>query len=79
MSREKMDDHFSNLIELIKVDFQNHAESVARYVNCDREFEDAIQEGVETVIGQVHNMPIWTELLNIYSEILTNKIACRTD
>lgn len=69
-----MDDPFINLTELIKIGFQSHAESIAGHIHSDRDFEHAVQEGIETVIGQVHNMPIWTELLNIYSEILTNKI-----
>ena len=66
--------NFSKLSGLILSEFENHLRLVAQVNTDDKDYENTIQEAIETRIGQVHNMAIWSELADIYSEMLNQKL-----
>lgn len=70
--------NFSKLSGLILREFEDHIRLVAPVIKDDKDYENAIQESIEKRIGQVHNMAIWSELANIYSEMLHSTLKRTT-
>lgn len=70
--------NLSKLSGLILSEFEDHIRLVAPVIKDDKDYENAIQESIETRIGQVHNMAIWSELADIYSEMLNRKLKRTT-
>lgn len=70
--------NLAKLCGLILSEFEDHIRLVAPVVKDDKNDEYAIQEAIETRIGQVHNMAIWSELADIYSEMLNQKLRRTT-
>lgn len=68
----------SKLSSLVLSEFEDHILLVAPVIKDDKDYEKAIHDAIETRIGQVHNMDIWSELADIYTEILNNKLKRTT-
>jgi len=70
--------NLSKLSGLILGEFEDHIRLVVPVIKDDKDYENAIQEAIETRIGQVHNMAIWSELADIYTEMLSRKLKRTT-
>ncbi|HEX3036593.1 MAG TPA: hypothetical protein VHT73_15960, partial [Thermodesulfobacteriota bacterium] len=58
-------------------EFEEHIRQILPVIKDDKDYENAIREAIERRIGQVHNMAIWSELADIYSEMLNEKLGRR--
>jgi len=70
--------NLSKLSGLILTEFEDHIRLIAPVIKDDKDFENAIEESIKTRIGQVHNMGIWSELADIYTEMLNRKLKRTT-
>ena len=66
--------NLSKLASLILNEFEEHVRLVVPVIKDDKDYENAIHEAIETRIGQVHNIAIWGELAEVYSEMLNRKL-----
>lgn len=69
-----MQENFKKLFELIVDEFQDHIDQVVDHIKDSKDYENACLEAIETRIGKVHNMEIWGELNEIYTEMLHKKL-----
>jgi len=66
--------NLSKLSSLILKEFEEHIRQDLPVIKDDKDYVNAIQEAIETIIGQVHNLAILGELAEVYSEILNRKL-----
>ena len=68
-----MENAMEKLNDVIIRELSDHIDQAINSIKTEEDFSKAIEEGIESRIGQVQ-IKIWSELCDIYTELLIKKM-----